>query len=256
MCCFRFKKSEALELKMASVRSSIDMDKSPNFIGVHMRLGGQWHDRVRHDTGNNTVDMFAKCSRMMQSLVGESSQPSVYVLSDNSLAKGEFMETLGSGEVRSSPLDAMHVDRPGFAVEANYGIWIDFFMLSESTCMVLSNSGFSRAARDISLGNGGKRCWARFNECSQSTIFSRLSSNLIDAITMRDLHTHLGEDAFSTKAMPEIAERLRQELVYEETHVKAPSKCKMPELNRFLDELEKVMGKSVVGKDSVDGSRD
>mmetsp|Transcript_8501 Transcript_8501/g.13994 ORF Transcript_8501/g.13994 Transcript_8501/m.13994 type:complete len:224 (-) Transcript_8501:515-1186(-) len=174
--------SWAFTLQNAIKRRDFDLQTpSDAYIGVHIRIGGNdnltdFPDPERPERQH--LDLFLNCAYRMQNLTNSVSKPvRIVVFSDSS----EVKQAMKSREIsiRSADTKILHVDKAAWtagissADEIFMGhihAWCDFFLLSESICIVASRSGFSELSAQISVETnfpGSGRCASYFSQCNE-----------------------------------------------------------------------------------------
>mmetsp|Transcript_40768 Transcript_40768/g.89103 ORF Transcript_40768/g.89103 Transcript_40768/m.89103 type:complete len:468 (-) Transcript_40768:180-1583(-) len=181
-----FRKSTAVELRMRQLRAEMGLrderHRREPYVGIHVRLGDQgqgWSPAGRHSLGD--LDAFLKCGRRMQQVIlsdgGErpGHRPIMFVASDSE--KPKTLLAKQDDTIRSANVVIYHVDLSNNETEARsrsgtLSAWAEMFILSESNCIVASESGFSYVARMLSVSDQslGPRCYARFNNCSSDQV--------------------------------------------------------------------------------------
>lgn len=144
------------------------------YVGVHIRTGqgATWNDPLRHNTKEDW-QKFAKCAAVVtQHMAAQCPQvpsPMSYVASDNDDAK-EYMRQQNPSGTHLAHIPIYHMDRSTTSmfknVTAAYDATIgEFKVLMDSTCIIMSNSGFSNLARDLSRMQ--PRCYLTNAECAE-----------------------------------------------------------------------------------------
>jgi hypothetical protein len=179
-----FKKSKIVKDAMDEIKSRDFNFKTPSeaYVGVHVRIGGNdnrtdFPDPERPERQH--LDLFLNCAYRMQNFTKNlvSKPVKIVVFSDSR----EVKEAMKSREpsIRSADTKILHVDKTEWtagissADEIFLGhihAWSEFFLLSESTCIVASRSGFSELAAQISVETkipGSGRCASYFSQCNE-----------------------------------------------------------------------------------------
>lgn len=148
------------------------------YVGVHARLGGTtqnsnliagWTDPERHKITD--IHRFLSCASQHACAVGSPKCMSIVVLSDNQGFRSEI-SNLSSLIRYFAETTIVHVDR-SIAAEhvmrrGNLDTFAELKILSQSVCIVGSESAFSAVGASISLVHHRSPCFVNFKQCDNS----------------------------------------------------------------------------------------
>uniref|UniRef100_A0A7S0ZL36 GDP-fucose protein O-fucosyltransferase 1 n=1 Tax=Timspurckia oligopyrenoides TaxID=708627 RepID=A0A7S0ZL36_9RHOD len=156
------------------------------YIGIHWRAGGVWADQTRHDL--KYIDKVPECVKQMNLAISNNRGtkcPPIYICSDQSRAKSLLLNKLkllcgNESAVYASPFIPFHIDRSdagtqSVAIQKALQTWADYYLLHQSSCVMVSRSGFSEIAALSSTNPfNGSRCWTTFDDCTADGILTHI----------------------------------------------------------------------------------
>jgi hypothetical protein len=154
------------------------------YVAIHFRTGqgGTWDDPVRHGTSED-LHRFYDCAVKIQTGMKQRYQmttlPNIYIAADNNTAKEKIMSWNVDGTVKAvTDLEVFHIDRTRIKElndfdQAYTDVWGELKVLIDATCLVMSRSGFSNLASEISPQQ--PRCAIMFNECGDANVTEALN---------------------------------------------------------------------------------
>lgn len=169
-----FTPSPLLTETVAAKRRTLGIADNAEYIAMHFRHGGSWGDPIRHET--DAIGRFATCADSMAAVLGgraASPLPSV-IISDSNEVKRAYKAKYPDVRYDSMPLAHIDVAVKGAPVDeaAIVNLFADFYLIQQSTCAVISRSGFSEWPTILSRNlTTGARCFASFQgDCSAEAI--------------------------------------------------------------------------------------
>lgn len=183
---FRF--SKLVEDRADHLRQSAGMAKDAPYVGVHIRTGkgANWEDPIRHGS-NEDIRKFGDCAAKLQTGMKEryasssssktTTLPEIYVAADNSDAKQQ-LSSMNKHAKFVPDMQVLHIDRSreeeiDNVDQAYLDVWAELKILIDSTCLVMSKSGFSYVAQELS--HEQPRCAVMFDDCSDEAVAKALS---------------------------------------------------------------------------------
>lgn len=140
------------------------------YLAAHVRTGNgaTFHDTLIHDSKHDW-DKFAKCIQVFQDVMQEQCghRPVAYVASDSQEAKDYVAAQLPAERVQVPPgIEVIHIDKTKHSSSIKAGhetVMAEFKVLMDSTCLIMSKSGFSDLARRLSRQQ--QRCAIMYDQC-------------------------------------------------------------------------------------------
>eukprot|EP00977_Amphora_coffeiformis_P012564 scaffold3134_cov182-Amphora_coffeaeformis.AAC.1 len=156
------------------------------YVAAHIRTGNGtgWTDLLKHSDSDDW-DTFSQCITIMQDAMEKrcgGHRPLAYLASDNQEAKEHVQAQHPPGMVHAPEVEIMHIDRSQAheldnATAAYDAVVGEFKILLDSTCLIGSDSGFSRLARDLSRQQ--PRCSLMYHECADPEIVKQAVNNVV-----------------------------------------------------------------------------
>jgi hypothetical protein len=168
-----FKKTDELQSRVTSMKAELGLQRP--YVAIHIRLGGSWTDPTRHSMKD--LPEFDSCAirlqeNMMKMAPGQP-RPPIVVLSDRDEARKDL--TARNPDMVAPSTEIVHLDKSRPERASFIQAWAEFFVLADSSCLVVSQSGFSHAPQALTLAKNRSRCWAKFDDCSQQTIENHIA---------------------------------------------------------------------------------
>jgi hypothetical protein len=181
--------SSSVQHRTQAIRTHVGMDEaSKPYIAVHIRTGDthfntKFKSSVRH-AGEDVVPRFYNCSRQLQNQLqnclkdNKSFTPKIYIASDKPETKTEFEQNDPKSIRFMDDMEIFHVDRSMKSdfkdpALAETDVWSELQILTESSCIVHSRSGFSELAAMV---GSFPRCAIRFDECTEENILQAMAN--------------------------------------------------------------------------------
>ena len=144
------------------------------YIAAHIRTGNgtSWSDPLNHNTADSW-DIFSDCIRIFQDALEarcKGHRPMAYLASDNQEAKDYVQAMHPLGAVHAPEVEIYHIDRTKTNLLENTtaaydAVMAEFKILMDSTCLIMSDSGFSFLAKDFSRVQH-RRCAIKHTDCA------------------------------------------------------------------------------------------
>ncbi|KAL7563612.1 hypothetical protein ACA910_013353 [Epithemia clementina (nom. ined.)] len=166
-------------------QQSQQQQPSPPYIAIHIRTGrgDTFEDSLRHD-GESNLKLFYNCAQKLQIKMQRrcqlTSRPLVYVAADNVDAKRQLQRwdtasnSVGTTFKTVNGLEILHIARSNGTKFQNYDlayrqVWAELKVLIDANCLVMSRSGFSVMASELSPQHP-RRCAVMFNDCGDAQV--------------------------------------------------------------------------------------
>lgn len=152
------------------------------YVAIHMRTGLVKNIKDTKRTKRENWPLFQKCAKAfqksIQGMCGATSFAPIYLASDTLQAKKKLLslDTDGSLKTRSE-MEIYHIDRTRASTltnkdEAMLDVFTDLKLLVDSTCLVMTPSGYSRLAQWLPPQ---PRCATYYNDCGPARVSEELA---------------------------------------------------------------------------------
>ena len=158
-----------------------------HYVAAHIRTGNgaDWSDPLIHNT-QKEWDKFSHCITVVQDALHEKCQgtrpqrPLAYLASDNDATKRYVQAQHPPGLIHAPEVEIMHIDKGHSApnsIEHAYSIVVaEWKILMDSTCLIISDSGFSDLAWKLSRIQ--PRCAVSVDHCQDPELVQAAVKNV------------------------------------------------------------------------------